>query len=313
MKHILAIAAIIPFIACGNDAKEEKKSKASSETFRLTTEDFKASLPLRDITTETDLAEALSTTTFFSPDDFSSANVTEDDDEYAKCRVDLLDPWPISASGENFEWYANVDYAACWKFEDSKRKSGTETARSYMSLHCAGADFSSLDGKHPKEIDLDKVIKSECGSNDLHQQSFFEYTFDLVTDVDAGNGKKEKSETAGKILMAKFSEGMKPCRNSRKGDTNTESGCTSIQRSVIEKLLTNGSPYSPLHGKEVILSAKSKDVTYSISSPGSWFESGTFAVKVNSWSGDVTHNGKDQAPSFKLKNGTKVISGSITP
>lgn len=311
MKQILFISICMALVACGSEPskQERKKPQGSTDTFRLTSQDLKASLPLRDVKTAPELLAALRETSIFSPDQPGTAAASND--PYSKCHDNLLKAWPLKASGDTIEWYSKVDYASCWKHEADQGKSGSETARNYMYFQCAGADFSSLNGKNPTDIDLEKEFNAQCGTSDIYHQSFFEYAYDLVLHDDIGNGKKSKTESAGKILLATFSGDMKPCVKSRKGDVEIQTGCTHIQRNVNSKVLSDGKPVEQLHDTELLITARSKDLKSSLSNPGPWFERGTFSVKLNSWSGTLEYSSKHQGPTFLFKNGNEQLSGVL--
>jgi hypothetical protein len=312
---ILAISAVILATNC---KPEEEDSEATSVTAPF--------LNLADVTPgtvktldETELRFELDNESDFYANEPEEADtsVSEDDAEMDKCWTNTLDTNKVSAAGDTISLGFQADLTKCF---NEAFNSGSEAGVSvqitgnvnvtlYFKFRCVGADFSQYDGKSFSEIADLEVNDDNCTESSGLMNSKF------VTDIKGSfsfGGESHTFETASSVMAVSMKSDSSPCKSTKvETSWHHEDGCLTVSRTKTTRSLADGvedaEELKDDYTKLANLTLVEKDDDTSL-----WYESGSFDVQINNWSGSMTYNGADTGPSFSLSDGTSTAAGTLS-
>lgn len=214
---------------------------------------------------------------------------------------------PLSASGGDVSY--TINYSPSESCRDALKADGladlsisgyaryTVPTRMFVEVHYAcEKDVSALNG-----ASLQDLSNATCGV--LHATSFRNSMDAETTLVAEENGKQEELSypVATERLRMGADGGL--CSETQNGDkVVVDSGCV---QGIYSKT-------GPSNNTTVIyFLARQRELTATVG-PHIWYDAGEVEVDANNWTGTVTYQGGDSAPTYDMKNGKVEIKGSLS-
>jgi hypothetical protein len=223
----------------------------------------------------------------------SEDNIMELCEKESSPKIKVIDKATISVA-------ANVDFMSCIKTKAANAGQPAPAADNVfkinyvINLFCAGADFSSLDGKTVEEAGLNdgdagtpSVIEEKC-TNSSSRKFFINGESEVaMTDPSVGT-IKSKSKTA---MFNKDGGGCELVK--------VEGGAKSNACLTAEVTETEGLPGAS--GKKTDLRIfESVNLIDLDSATAEWFNGGEFKVTLNNFTGNVVYTNSTTAPNYTL-------------
>ncbi|RYZ81286.1 MAG: hypothetical protein EOP04_24285 [Proteobacteria bacterium] len=223
---------------------------------------------------------------------------TEEEDAVSSCLQVQVEGVKLKAYGDTVSFDATLDAAACIA-SSFKEANATEVKiekaiiSTYLEASCEGKDFSALNGKTLKEAAT--ALEGECEGKITNFESSLSSSKGTITlagqtikfDIETTTANSKSDGTA---CVATIANGVR-----------TENGCVSVEKTVDAIDPTNNS----------FRKTTSNNLTWNEANPGDYYDSGSFSVVVNNWSGTITYSGATTPPTFSITNGTTTETGTL--
>lgn len=172
--------------------------------------------------------------------------------------------------------------------------------RILMTLECTDSDFSPFNGKsldslpdHPGDV---------C--KDGEGRSLFQSEINAKVEMDA-DGQLAKYNF--RRLATSMTSSGSPCVSVITGDSFVRGECFDIVKTTYSNVEVDGKP-STLDSDYEQLSSKGirgkRKATY--------FSSGNIEMTFNNWTGSLTYNGSEKAPTWKMSDGSNSSKGTFS-
>jgi hypothetical protein len=201
--------------------------------------------------------------------------------------------------GQALVFESSVDHSNCFKTAAAKIEGLTLTVvaastTSYTSFECAGWDPKPFAGKTFTDLGEDEVECKGTGTAMSSSKQVMNYTI-----VSEGTTIKVDQQS----IHSSATADNKPCTYTLNGTKRMKDGCVTITKEV-DGVEADANIYVKLTADKLVQEDDSESEI---------FDSGSYKVELNGWTGKITYQGTAGDPSFTLTNGTVTESGTFSP
>lgn len=294
MKFLAGIL-FVSLLAVGCGKKEKEKEVNTS----ITLEDLKKPANVTSISKD-DLPSQIRDLSVFV------ANSDDTSDDKSSCFADAA---TITQSGNTLTVLVNKDLASCQNKESAGSDDSVKLQYDLFSVYFKAVakcdDYADQDLSKNSMAEIAAVV---CNA-DQERLSTSKLKLKYGYSYESG-GKTIKNTRNGETLQFTGNENLKPCT------VQYESGVHALN--CIDYNISSETSSVETDGKEVksenvdYIKTQSINVKTKADYSNKYYLSGKTEVILNDWTGVVTHNGADVAPTYTFTNGTDTISGTYT-
>lgn len=299
MKFVSFIALPLLFLGC----KPEEKSKFTPVTSLFTANDLEPGTV--NIISADEIGEAMAMQSKLWAN--SSATALMDS---ASCMSAKLDSLPLKADKANLSLVAVLDASECFDSAELGLNVTSAPIRFALWMGCQNEDLEDLNGKAFGDLGDGAALK--C-AEESEQQTIINMEFKIVANglVKTESGTEtEVDYTYRSITATQTTEGG-PCSLTSVGDSWLwANGCVTISKQDVTQMNVGGKPVPEEMTADFLL-LNYQNIMESKDSNAPFYESGTFDMTLNNWSGSVTYTGPGTAPSWIMKNADEEKSGTL--
>lgn len=230
-----------------------------------------------------------------------------------QCLNDLLTA-KVVATQDKMTFSVVTDIVTCiGKADGFSNIKGSVIFKLFVARSCKGGDLSALNGLTWSQLNEEpNAARTAC--RDAKSATMI-YTSEVISDYAADvfqNGSTHKFVSKSRSIDAVYSGNLRPClvKKTSDGDWKTSGTCISTKRSINFVSTLDGNAQAD-QGKETFQQYEGSGLISSIDGSSTWYAGGKHKVRINDWTGTVTHKGSTTPATFKLTANGKTITGKI--